>query len=83
MLDLKILIPITNNAIIFLKFSPPNLNFVWKKLLFSTELKHEVSEFLLLYDGSAVKKYARFTESVTKIIQHSEYRIILFENLCN
>jgi hypothetical protein len=54
-----------------------------KKLLFSTESKQEVSEFLLPYDGSALKKCARFTESITKIIQPSKYRIILFENLCN
>jgi hypothetical protein len=50
--------------------------------LFSTEYKQEVSEFLLPYDGSTLKKCARFTESVTKIIQPSKYKIILFENLC-
>ncbi len=67
----------------FSKFRPPNLNFVLKKLLFSTESKQEVSEFLLPYDGSALKKCARFTEGATEIIQPSKYRIILFENLCN
>ncbi len=54
-----------------------------KKLLSSTEYKQEVSEFLLPYDGSALKKCARFTDGVTEIVQPSKYRIILCENLCN
>ena len=54
-----------------------------KKLLCNTEFKQKVSEFSLPYDGSALKKCARFTEGVAKIRQPSKYRIILFENLCN
>ena len=84
MLDLKISITFTNNAIIFLKIQSPKFIFCMKKkLLFSTESNQEVSEFLLPYDGSTLKKCVRFTESVMKIIQPSKYRIIMFENLCN
>jgi hypothetical protein len=54
-----------------------------KKLLCNTEFKQKVSEFSLPYDGSALKKCARFTEGVAEIRQPSKYRIILFENLCN
>jgi hypothetical protein len=67
----------------FSKFSPTNLNFVWEKLLCNTEFKQKVSEFSLPYDGSALKKCARFTEGVAEIRQPSKYRIILFENLRN
>jgi hypothetical protein len=35
-----------------------------KKLLCNTEFKQKVSEFSLPYDGSALKKCARFTEGV-------------------
>jgi hypothetical protein len=66
----------------FSKFSLKNLNFVWKKLLCKTEYKQKVSEVSLPYDGSALKKCARFPESVVEIRQPSKYRIILFENLC-
>ncbi len=83
MLDLKISITITNNATKFLKIQSTKLKFCLKKLLFSTEYKQEVSEFLLHYDGSTLKNCARFTESVTKIIQPSKYKITMFENLCN
>ncbi len=75
MLNLKFYIPITNNAKKFSKFSQTNLNFVWKKLLCNTECKQKVSEFSLPYDGSALKKCARFTEGVVEIRQPSKYRI--------
>ncbi len=67
----------------FSKCSSTNLNFVWKKLLCNTEYKQKVSEFSLPYDGSALKKCARFTEVVAEIRQPFKYRIILFENLSN
>ncbi len=40
-----------------------------KKLLCNTEYKQKVSEFLLPYDGSALKKCTRFTEGVAEIRQ--------------
>ena len=53
-----------------------------KKLLCITEYKQKVSEVSLPYEGSALKKCARFPEGVAEIRQPSKYRIILFENLC-
>ncbi len=53
-----------------------------QKLLFNTEYKQKVSEVSLPYEGSALKKCARFSEGVAEIRQPSKYRIILFENLC-
>jgi hypothetical protein len=53
-----------------------------KKLLCNTEYKQKVSEILLPYAGSALKKCARFPEGVAEIRQPSKYKIILFENLC-
>ncbi len=46
-----------------------------KKLLYITEYKQKVSEVSLPYEGSALKKCARFPEGVAE-------RIILFENMC-
>ncbi len=43
-----------------------------KKLLFTTEYKQEVTDFSFSYDGSAVKKCARFTEDATEIRQPSK-----------
>ena len=40
-----------------------------KKLLCNTEYKQKLSEVSLPYDGSTLKKCARFTESVTQIIR--------------
>ncbi len=82
MLVLKISIPITNNATKFLKIWSDKLKFCMKKLLCNTEYKPKVSEVSLPYDGSALKKCARFTEGIAEIRQPSKYRIILFENLC-
>ena len=53
-----------------------------KKLLCITEYKQKVSEVSLPYNGSALKKCARFPEGVAEIRQPSKYRIIMFENLC-
>jgi hypothetical protein len=54
-----------------------------KKTIIYYRVQTRSFRILLPYDGSALKKCARFTESITKIIQPSKYRIILFENLCN
>ncbi len=54
-----------------------------KKLLCTNENIQEQSDFLPPYDGSVIKKHARFTEGVTEIRETPKYRIILFENLCN
>jgi hypothetical protein len=56
---------------------------MYEKSYFSTEYKQEVSDFLLPYNGSALKKWARFTEDETEIRQPSKFRIILLEKLCN
>jgi hypothetical protein len=40
-----------------------------KKLLCNTDFIQKVSEFSLTYDGSALKKCARFTEGVAEIRQ--------------
>ena len=47
-------------------------------MLCNTEFIQKVSEFSLPYDGSALKKCARFTEGVAEIRQPSKYRIILY-----
>ena len=49
-----------------------------KIMLCNTEFTQKVSEFSLPYDGSALKKCARFTEGVVEIRQPSKYRIILY-----
>jgi hypothetical protein len=56
MLDLKIMISITINALKFLKYIPQKLNFPQKMLLCNTEDKQEVSDFSLPDYGSALKK---------------------------
>ena len=66
----------------FSKFSPKNFIFVWKKLLCITEYKQIASEVSLPYNGSDLKKCARFPEGVAEIRQPSKDRIILFENMC-
>ncbi len=53
-----------------------------KKLLCNTKYKQKVPEVSLPYDGSELKKCARFPEGVAEIRQPSKYRIVLFENLC-
>ncbi len=53
-----------------------------KKPLFNTEYKKKVSEVVLPYEGSALKKCAIFPQGVAEIRKPSKYRIILFENLC-
>ena len=45
------------------------------------EYKQKVSDVSLPYNGSALKKCARFPEGVAEIRQPSKYRIIMFENL--
>ncbi len=54
MLNLKILILVTNNATKFLKILPDKFKFCMKKT--DTEYKQKVSEFSLPYDGSTLKK---------------------------
>ncbi len=83
MLDLKILISITINALKFLKIQSDKFKFCMNKLLCTNENIQELSDFLPPYDGSLIKKCARFTEGVTEIRETPKYRIILFENLCN
>ena len=53
-----------------------------KTVMYFTEYKQIVSEVSLPYNGSDLKKCARFPEGVAEIRQPSKYRIILFENMC-
>ncbi len=68
----------------FSKFSPTNLNFVWKKLLSNTEYKQKVSEFSLPYNKSALKKCARLgAHNGSEKSETSYVYLILHSSLIN